>query len=787
MKKLLLFTPIVITTIFVLTFPSWANDCPTIPEQTKEVTVKDHIATLRTEPNKLSKKGSPIFKGEKLNIVDINPTEDSEGNDYCWYKVRPVNDKNNKEYWITSIGLKEFSSWQKIAGHKSEPSNLSQVNKDDSWMSWLIWLWFLPVIPTVILSTALFKKIKNEQVEREKLFNESVIELDNLESTISKVKEEQIKIEEHFDNSINTIIENNYEIIKSNIDNLNSSSEVIESILDSVKTKKESSSEISNNENINNKTENKEDLTENFFENQDDKKECEKLVDEFNKRNKDYFAHLNLQFLKLTDQSIYDRRSRDGSLLVQLVFAQENEASYLKIEANQVNWLFPNIFSARVEKIINNLKTSIFTVDYSLNNPQLIKPAKLKEVSSGIWEIDEPGIFQSNERNTEPIKQNTKVNVEEVQVLKANKDTEIDNAHNQENQFIPSNDNVQGYDSILGDSKDINPCIISPQLQEIIDCFNQQRPELFSYFPSQPLTLTHQAIQGKVGPNACRIVQLEVPADPSQGIYLKFEIDNASWLIPNITSRYIYKIMSNLSENSDIFTIRAGSGSSLKLVMPAKLKVSTDNPGLWEIEEPGIFQSNERNTKPIKQNTKVNVEQKQPVSSGHISVVKTPEETKKTTEAKIKSIENAKPTSDFDVSNTPAEWAELVEKFNSRNTNYFENSKHRFLRLTKASVESPVGLNMRRTLQFEISPDNSSSAFLQVELDNNQWLVPNILSPSFEKSFNHLVTTDYLRKNAGIFTVLTTNSSIKPQLVRPAKLIEIMTGIWQVAEPGEFR
>jgi hypothetical protein len=89
---------------------------------------------------------------------------------------------------------------------------------------------------------------------------------------------------------------------------------------------------------------------------------------------------------------------------VQLVFAQENEASYLKIEANQVNWLFPNIFSARVEKIINNLKTSIFTVDYSLNNPQLIKPAKLKEVSSGIWEIDEPGIFQSNERNTEPIK-----------------------------------------------------------------------------------------------------------------------------------------------------------------------------------------------------------------------------------------------------------------------------------------------------------------------------------------------------------------------------------------------
>ena len=137
--------------------------------------------------------------------------------------------------------------------------------------------------------------------------------------------------------------------------------------------------------------------------------------------------------------------------------------------------------------------------------------------------------------------------------------------------------------------------------------------------------------------------------------------------------------------------------------------------------------------------------------------------------------------------NQQAEWTELVEQFNSRNTNYFENSKHRFLSLTKASVESSVGRNMRRTLQFEISPDNSSPAFLQVELDNNQWLIPNILSSSFERSFNNLVTTDYLRKNAGIFTVLNTNSLIKSQLVRPAKLIEIMTGVWQVAEPGEFR
>jgi hypothetical protein len=51
--------------------------------------------------------------------------------------------------------------------------------------------------------------------------------------------------------------------------------------------------------------------------------------------------------------------------------------------------------------------------------------------------------------------------------------------------------------------------------------------------------------------------------------------------------------MGRLSENPDIFTVRGGSssGCSLKLVKPAKLKVSTDNPGLSEIEEPGEFQA----------------------------------------------------------------------------------------------------------------------------------------------------------------------------------------------------
>ena len=85
---------------------------------------------------------------------------------------------------------------------------------------------------------------------------------------------------------------------------------------------------------------------------------------------------------------------------MQLVSSTESEASYLKIEVDQENWLFPNILSTQVDKIISILKPSIFTIDVSLKNPQLKKPAKLlkktaklQDAGGEIWEIAERGEF----------------------------------------------------------------------------------------------------------------------------------------------------------------------------------------------------------------------------------------------------------------------------------------------------------------------------------------------------------------------------------------------------------
>jgi hypothetical protein len=523
-----------------------------------------------------------------------------------------------------------------------------------------------------------------------------------------------------------SLLEQTRQLLYSNIQDNNkeifSKLERIESLLDSLLTlplSEPNSLDLTHKIEMNDETENVlQELTVPV-------REIDEIILQFNHQNVEYFSHSRFSPLTLTDNSIRGMMI-DGRRVLELKTPTDSaQAIYLRFEIDKENWLIPNITSPYIRQIMRNMSENpeIFTVHSGSGILQLVKPAKLKLAKSklfkiaqlGLWKIEESGIFEANEENTEPSQQNIKKSMTD----------------------------------------------------EMVEQFNSLNLDYFRDDKFQPLTLTQRAIDGQVQVrltqqsvhgqvvlNGHRILQLEAPSDRSQASSLTTEIDKENFLIPNITSVYIRQIMNNLEENPEIFAVESGSGI-LRLVKPAKLK--SVSSGLWEIEEPGIFQSNERNTEPIKQNTKVNVEQKQPVSSGHNPV------------------------------NTPAEWAELVEQFNSRNTNYFENSKHRFLSLTKASVESSVGRNMRRTLQFEISPDNSSPAFLQVELDNNQWLIPNILSSSFERSFNNLVTTDYLRKNAGIFTVLNTNSLIKSQLVRPAKLIEIMTGVWQVAEPGEFR
>ncbi|BFM40497.1 hypothetical protein [Synechocystis sp. LKSZ1] len=151
-----------------------------------------------------------------------------------------------------------------------------------------------------------------------------------------------------------------------------------------------------------------------------------------------------------------------------------------------------------------------------------------------------------------------------------------------------TNFNNREYEEINAVAESIFPNEPPNPIKAIVDQFNSQNQDYFRDPRFQPLTLSQQSIQGHIGLNARRIMQLEAPSDPSQGSYLYFEIDQEFWLIPNIASPYITQIMHNLNENPEIFVVHLGSGR-LKLVKPAKLKQI--NAGLWEVEEPGKFES----------------------------------------------------------------------------------------------------------------------------------------------------------------------------------------------------
>jgi regulator of replication initiation timing len=425
--------PLVTVIIVFPASPIWAKNCPSVPKETKEVTVKDDDATLRIEPKKSSQKGSPIGKGDKLGVINNKPTQDSEGNDYCWYKVKFLTGSDAKQYWIADIGLIEFSSWPITPSPTTTPSvsptpGGTSPNPREKELSvpWIVWV--LAPIGIIVVSLFTYDRIKRKGYFNN--FSSNSVKTDNLSSsnpdtTTTNVNQNTPSSEQSL--HLIALMAQEYlpKIVKLAEENVNQDSVKEVHKIKSTVTKQDSElkaeiselkAEISElkAEISELKAENSElkaeisklkaeiSTTTPESENKVDKKEWEKLVDKFNERKKDHFTNLNPkpQFLKLNDQSIHGKPSTVGSTIVQLVSSTESEASYLKIEVDQENWLFPNILSTQVDKIISILKPSIFTIDVSLKNPQLKKPAKLlkktaklQDAGGEIWEIAERGEF----------------------------------------------------------------------------------------------------------------------------------------------------------------------------------------------------------------------------------------------------------------------------------------------------------------------------------------------------------------------------------------------------------
>jgi hypothetical protein len=411
MKKLSRYILIVIANIILPTFsfPSLAKDCPTIPETIKEVTVEDNAATLRTEPKKSSEKGLLIVKGDRLGVINHKPTQDSEGNDYCWYKVSPINDQDNREYWIAGVGLSEFTSFEldnnflpslrsniskrdqgmQLIKKASNNENRNQTTIKDSPVLWQVWLTliFASIGALSGLGSLVFIYISSIQQQRYLLRSRRLV--------TEKVDENNQQLRNHILHDLDSY----YKRTKAKLNII--SGQIIElKELNVIKLSEPES--FLNLLSVNNDPSQNETI---FYSENNDftpiiNHEINEIIDNFNCQNKDYFSFdYRFEPIGLTKLSIQSLVGEDIHRMIQLEsFNNVNDTAkniFLHIMLDGDNWLIPNINSPYIRQIINQLGEypEIFIIHHVSDNLKLVRPAKLKNIGFDLWEIAEPGIF----------------------------------------------------------------------------------------------------------------------------------------------------------------------------------------------------------------------------------------------------------------------------------------------------------------------------------------------------------------------------------------------------------
>lgn len=124
------------------------------------------------------------------------------------------------------------------------------------------------------------------------------------------------------------------------------------------------------------------------------------------------------------------------------------------------------------------------------------------------------------------------------------------------------------------------------------------------------------------------------------------------------------------------------------------------------------------------------------------------------------------------------ELTELIHQFNQENRDYFQNQRFCPLTLTPESIRGEISSNARKIVHFQSPLDNSPVSYLMININKENWLIPNIVSPYVAQIMHNLA------ESPEIFTVHLGSGRLK--LVRPAKLKQVNTGLWEIEEPGSF-
>lgn len=122
---------------------------------------------------------------------------------------------------------------------------------------------------------------------------------------------------------------------------------------------------------------------------------------------------------------------------------------------------------------------------------------------------------------------------------------------------------------------------------------------------------------------------------------------------------------------------------------------------------------------------------------------------------------------------------QIIENFNHQNKAYFNDPRFVPLGLTQESSQGAVGAGGYSTIQLQSFNDTNKDSFLKIELEGDNWLIPNAASPYLRQ------TLKSLEEYPQIFSISTSGIN-KLTLIKPAKLKEVSSGLWEIVEIGEF-
>jgi uncharacterized protein YoxC len=120
---------------------------------------------------------------------------------------------------------------------------------------------------------------------------------------------------------------------------------------------------------------------------------------------------------------------------------------------------------------------------------------------------------------------------------------------------------------------------------------------------------------------------------------------------------------------------------------------------------------------------------------------------------------------------------EVISNFNQKNFDYFKkNSIFEGIDLTRRSKRGKEDVDFIGIIELISPTDKSNSAYLKVEIDGENWLIPNAASINLPKILLNL------DRYPELFTI--DPGSGEMLLVRPAKIKTTKSRLWEIEQPG---